>query len=59
MCKPEKVLSQQTEIKDNLKNLPFWGFTLTSISYEELMERDGPVFNTKLCELLQLRCLKI
>ena len=26
MCKPEKVLSQQTEIKDNFKNLTLWGF---------------------------------
>ena len=26
MCKPQKVLSQQTEIKDNFKNLTFWGF---------------------------------
>ena len=31
MCKSQKVLSQQTEIKDNLKNLTFGGFTLTSI----------------------------
>ena len=26
MCKPQKVLSQQTEIQDNFKNLTFWGF---------------------------------
>ena len=27
MCKPQKVLSQKTEIKDNFKNLSFfrWG----------------------------------
>ena len=31
MCKSQKVLSQQTEIKDNLKNLTFGGFTLTII----------------------------
>ena len=31
MCKPQKLLSQQTEIKDNFKNLTFWGFTLTCI----------------------------
>ena len=30
MCKPQKVLSQQTEIQDNFKNLTFWGFTLPS-----------------------------
>ena len=35
MSKPPKLLSQQNEIKDNLKNLTFWGFTLTSI-----MQRD-------------------
>ena len=34
MCKPQKVLSQQTNIKDNFKNLTFWGFTLTSILQE-------------------------
>ena len=31
MFKSQKVLSQQTEIKDNLKNLTFGGFTLTII----------------------------
>ena len=28
MCNPQKLLSQQTEIKDNFKNLTFWGFDL-------------------------------
>ena len=32
MCKPQKVLLQQIEIKDDFKNLPFWGFTLASIN---------------------------
>ena len=36
MCKPKKLLSQQNEIKDNFKNLTFWGFTLTSTMQKDI-----------------------
>lgn len=32
MGKPQNLLSQQTEVTDNLKNQTFLGFTLTSIT---------------------------
>ena len=36
MCKPQKLLSQQNEIKHNFKNLTFWGFTLTSTMQKDI-----------------------
>ena len=44
MCKPQKVLSQKTEIKDNFKNLSFFrwgGGLLWTASHNNIYHKNG------------------